>query len=224
MKPTTGWRLRQGGPVFFALLLGATLVVGGGLVPPPSHAFSYLVSLDTSGLPAGARLAFDLIDGDGTAENNSATLSGFAPSAALAGVPSCDPAASCGPGSLDTSITLTDTDFLNTLFQGITPGGLISFNLDVTTHVEPPGGTPDSLSMSIVDAAGDPLVTTDLFDTALFVLDLDGTPSGNLSVAGATDPDVSLSVVPAVAIPGPGGLLLVGLAFPVILWRTRGPS
>jgi len=203
------------------VLLVSALFVGWSAAPPAAEAVSLLVSLDTSGLPAGARLAFDLIGGDDTIGNNSATISGFLPAASLVGGVSCDPIGSCTMGSLDSSIILTDREFLNSVFQQITPGGLVSFKMDVTTNLDlMNGGAPDSLSLSIVTAAGDPLVTTDLFDTALFVLDLDGSPTGALGRAGSTDPDVSISVVPAVAIPGPGALLLVGLAFPVILWRA----
>jgi len=223
MKRNTGGRPQMAGRLLHTLLLASVLLMVGGLAPPAGHAFTYLVSLDTSGLPAGARLAFDLIGGDDAVDNNSATISGFAPGAALVGGPSCDPAASCGPGSLATSITLTDTEFLNTLIQEIMPGGFVSFSLDVTTNLDlSDSGAPDSFSMAIIDAAGDPLVTTDLFDTALFLLDFDGSSSGSLSRAGSTEPDVSLSVVPAVAIPGPGALLLVGLAFPVILRGRLG--
>lgn len=206
------------GRLLHMLLLASVLLVIGGLLAPTAHAFTYLVSFDTSALPAGARLAFDLIGGDDAVGNNSATISGFTPGAALVGGPSCDPAASCGPGSLAASITLTDTEFLNTLIQEIIPDGLVSFSLDVTTNLDlPNGGAPDSLSMAILDAAGDPIVTTDLFDTALFLLEFDGSPSGILSRAGSTEPDVSLSVVPVRAIPGPSTLLLVGLALSVFV-------
>jgi hypothetical protein len=119
----------------------------------------FTVTLNTTplttlpGLGAGPfSLAFQLNDGSGTNDgNNTATLTNFNfGGGAAIGSPSTSGGAS---GDLTSTVTLTDSDFFNALFQGFTPGSTLSFLVDLTTNVDL-GFTPDAFAFSILDSSG----------------------------------------------------------------------
>ena len=51
-------------------------------------------------------------------------------------------------GDLGTSVTLTDSDFLNEFTQDFTPGSLLEYDVNLTTNVDT-GFTPDAFSFAL---------------------------------------------------------------------------
>jgi hypothetical protein len=137
----------------------AAAMAAVGLLPAPTRAdFHYTVQMDTSALvghPAGPfSLDFQLIDGDGVA-NNTVTLTNFVfGSGSPSGTATLTGAAS---GDLSSLVTLTDTGFLNEFTQGFTPGNTLSFDIAATNNFA--GGTPDAFSFAILDNTASELPT-----------------------------------------------------------------
>jgi hypothetical protein len=164
----------------------------------------YSVDIDTtawSGL--SGTLAFDLIGGDATATNNTATIGSFATNGAL--------------GSTD-SFTLTDAAFFNEVLRGITFGTHLSFTLQLTENHTAPGF--DQFSFFLLDPSSLlPLgPTTDPTEAnALFAIDLTGAPGGNAMVFASTVPGISWTLTNqnADSVPDTGspfGLAACGIA------------
>src|SRR5690349_14032044 len=115
------------------------------------------------GNPAGPfSLDFQLNDGSAAGDgNNTAVLSGFFfGSGASLGSASVAGGAS---GDLGSSVTLTDSGFLNEFTQGFTPGATLQFLLNLSTNVDA-GDTPDQFSFAILDSSGAQLPTLSFFD------------------------------------------------------------
>ena len=179
--------------------------------PASVWAVPYQVNVNVAAFSGtDAQIAFDFIDG-GT-PSNTVTISAFSTDGTLLGTLSTSGAVI---GNLPGTVTLTDTDFFNEYLQDITLGSTISFLLESTTNA-PSGSFPDAFSFLILNTSGLPL-----FDTgdptganALFILDIDGTAQGALSVYSA-----SASVA---AVPEPGTLLLLGSGLvSLFIWRRR---
>jgi MYXO-CTERM domain-containing protein len=117
---------------------------------------AFTVSLNTAplvGSPNGPfSLDFQLNDGSGTNDaNNTATLSNFSfGGGSAAGSPTLIGGAS---GDIATTATITDSDFLNELTEGVTPGNTLSFDVNLTTNMDA-GGTPDEFSFALLDVNG----------------------------------------------------------------------
>jgi hypothetical protein len=62
-------------------------------------------------------------------------------------------------GDLSSSVTITDSSFLNEFTQQFNPGSIFSFRVDLTTNVDT-GQTPDAFSFAILDSTLGPLPTT----------------------------------------------------------------
>lgn len=206
-----------------AMVLAALLIAAGQQV-----AYGDIVTtevFDTSALISSSagpfELAFVLTDGSGTGDgNNTVTLSNF-----LFGVGgsagSVDTSLSTGgvSGDLASGVSLVDSSFLNIFASSFTPGSLLSFRLGLTTNVDP-GGTPDELSLVLLQGSGPPLPvpTTDPSG-------LDSFLTVNID---STQPTVSTF---ALAIPEPSSLLLIVVSSLAALAcitrrrdRTRGKS
>jgi hypothetical protein len=89
-------------------------------------------------------------------------------------------------GSLSSAVVLTDAALPSYLAQQFTPGGILSFQLDLTTNVES-GGVPDGFSVSILDNTFTPIPTTagPGFDTVVQIYINSDNP-GAASSAGDT--------------------------------------
>ena len=203
------------------LLLSILLLVSGnawGLSLP------YSVVVNTTPLVgSGAQLAFDFIDGG--APSNTATISGFATNGTLGSFTKTGSV----NGNLPGTITLADTlviggstfpSFFNEYLQNITLGTTLSFLLNETTNGPSGASSPDSFSFFLLN----PTTNFSLVSTsdptganALFVLDINGSPQGQLKVYSVSGGQVSESVTP---VPEPSILLLMltGLAG-LIGWR-----
>ncbi len=169
-----------------------------------SDATPFSVTFDTSSISGGTySLVFDLINGDGVS-NNTVTLSSFAFGG---GGPSGNPTLTGGSaGTLSTTVTLTDSVFLNEFMQDFTTGSVLSFTMDVLTNFG--GGTPDSFSMSLLDSSGIPISTSDPLGTDVF-LALDMTPSSSIQSFSSTSPQYPIPVPQIVAnVPEPRTLFL----------------
>jgi hypothetical protein len=140
-------------------IAAASVAAAIGFLSVPARAdFFYHVQMNTSALighPAGPfSLDFQLIDGDGVA-NNTVTLTNFAfGSGSPSGAPTLTGGAS---GDLSSQVSLTDTGVLNEFTQGFTPGNTLSFDLSATGHFA--GGTPDAFSFAILDKSSSELPT-----------------------------------------------------------------
>jgi hypothetical protein len=137
------WSIRNG-------CLLAVLLFMGGLV----HADTLVtVTMDTSqlvGHPAGPfYLAFQLTDGSGAGNSSTmAVLSNFQfGGGASSGSPTLMGGAS---GDISSSVTLSDSSFLNFFSQQFTPGSTLTFTLSLTGSVKA-GSTPDHFAFSILD-------------------------------------------------------------------------
>jgi hypothetical protein len=187
--------------LFIAIAIGSTC----------AEAATFQVTVDTSafsGTPAS--LSWDLTDGDLGASTTIAIITGFSTNGSFdAGQATSDGGVS---GSLPGPVTITDTDFFNSLLQPVTLGTSLSFTLDMAT-ASSGQGVPDALAFFLLTADGlASLVASDLLGDALLAFEADGTPGGLLTVAGETEPSVAVSATPTAVIPAPAALLLLAAA------------
>ena len=195
------------------------LLVALGVGPARTEGATLQVTVDTSafnGTPAS--LTWDLIDGDPGA-STTAIITGFS----INGSFDAGQATSIGgvSGSLPGPVTITDTDFFNSLLQPVTLGTFVSFTLDMTTAASGQG-VPDTLAFFLLTEDGlASLVATDLLGDALLALEADGTPGGLLTTASETDPSVPVSATQSTAIPVPAALLLLAAALLPTLFVAR---
>jgi|RhiMetdeSRZDD1v2_1073273.scaffolds.fasta_scaffold67797_2 hypothetical protein len=200
-------------PCAFALLFAL------GLGPARTEAATIQVTVDTSALSGtSASLSWDLTDGDPGA-STTAIITGFSTNGSF----DASQATSTGgvSGSLPGPVTITDTDFFNSLLQPLTLGTSVSFTVDMTTAASGQG-VPDTLAFFLLTADGlASLVATDLVGDALVTLEADGTAGGHLGVAGETEPVVAVSATRTTAVPAPAALLLLAAALLPTLLRAR---
>lgn len=167
----------------------ATLLAGCALLFGPSRAFAddinttFPVTFDTSSLvgQSGLELAFVLVDGSGSGDNNTTiSLTGF----------------SFGTGSGPSSASLQDSQFFNLVTDPFVPGNALSFTVGIlSTNLDQP--TPDFFEFAILNASGLPIPTSD--------------PSGldSLILADLTSP-LSPQISAVSTVPEPTSLVLFG--------------
>jgi hypothetical protein len=178
----------------------------------------YGVVLDTTTLAGtGAQVAFDFIDGGSPA--NTAVISGFATNGTLGSFATIGSVT----GNLPSTITLADTSFFNEYLHNLTLGTTLSFLLSTTANGPSGASSPDSFSFFLIN----PISELSLVPTsdptganALFKLDIDGSPQGQLSVYSVSGGQISVSVTP---VPEPSVLLLMltGLASLLLRHHVR---
>jgi hypothetical protein len=196
------------------------LLVALGLGPARTEGATIQVTVDTSALSGtSASLGWDLTDGDPGA-STTAIITGFSTNGSF----DAGQATRIGgvSGSLPGPVTITDTDFFNSLLQPVTLGTSVSFTLDMTTAASGQG-VPDTQAFFLLTEDGlASLVATDLLGDALLALEADGTPGGLLTTAGETEPSVLVSATRPTAIPAPAALLLLAAALlPSLLVARR---
>lgn len=153
--------------------LAMTVAAAFGIAASVARAVTLDIALDTTPIAGVAGfLAFDVVDGDGVA-NNSATISGFATDGMLSGP--VNPDGDVTGTLIPSPAVIGDGTFLAELRQAITFGNAISFRLDATTF-----GTfapfPDEFSFFLLGEGGVPFPTTDpLGADALIVVDISAT-------------------------------------------------
>jgi len=172
--------------VFFALLC---LTAGAGVA---HDAHAVLVQIDTSALSGIGRFEFSLFDGDGTAANNSATISG-------------------------TTIQDFDTTNIDQLV-----GALTTFDVTFTHNFTPAflGATPDLLVLNLLDPDTNfTLVDTNLdalaapvpYQDALLVIDLS---NGKFLTPASSTPTIT------VVVPEPSTVMLLAALGLLYLGRS----
>ncbi len=183
------------------------------------------------GSPAGPfYLDFQLNDGSGLGNaNNTATLSEFNFGT---GSPAGSPITSGGAsGDLGSTISITDSQFLNEFTQSFVPGSTLSFELMLTNHVES-GPQPDEFSFFILDSTFTPIPTLDPVTgrDAFIVIDIDSSnpvvqsygSDPSIPPAGGGGP-ITIAAPEIVNCPEPGSLTLLvsGVSLLAVSQRLR---
>jgi hypothetical protein len=200
--------------ILFALLAGGAPLVYAGSITGS-------VSLDTSSLSGPFELAFIFTDGSGTGDaNNTITLGNFSFGGGSAGA--VDSTLSTGgvSGDLASSVTLTDSAFLNIFAAFFMPGSALAFDFTSTNAVDA-GGTPDQFAMVLLRSDGSVVDTSDPTGAgSLLTLTFDG-PVRTLATYASTDTPAPRVDV-AATVPEPSSLLLVLAALVMLpLWRDK---
>ena len=180
--------------------------------PAPVSATTLQFTFDAGSLAGtAASLAFDFIDGDGIAGNNTVVVSDFYTTGTLGNSSFSGGVTVTNPGPFP--VTLTDTVFFNEFLQEITLGNSVSFTLNLTENM-PSGSLPDSFAFFLLDNTLSPLFdTTDSTGAgALFAVDIDGTSSSFPYNFAPTDTDVAVTwtLEPVASVPLPSTALLIG--------------
>lgn len=193
---------------------------------------TYNISLNTAplaGHPAGPfSLNFQLTDGSGSNDaNNTVTLSGFqfGPGGSAAGS-----AMRAGgvTGSLTSTVTLTDSAFLNSFTQQFAPGNRLSFMALVTTNVDA-GPQPDEFSFAILDRTGVELPTISSFFDVFATIDINS-PTNATVRTFASDPSripagggspITTGATQVQVVPEPASAILLFCGFLLLSMRAR---
>lgn len=194
----------------------------------PAHAgsvfFTGSVSLDTSALSGPFELAYLLTDGSGIGDaNNLVELNNFAfGTGGSAG--SVDTVLSTGgvSGDLTTVVALADTAFFDVFASTFTPGSLLSFDFALTTNVDP-GGTPDQLSLALLQSDGTPVPSTDA-SGALLVVNIDSARPGFGRFATDLTPAPTVTFAANAPEPSTALLLVLALLAALRLLRRQRPQ
>jgi hypothetical protein len=214
-----------------------------------SHAASFLVTIDTTGLAGSGAAPFSLEvqfnDGGGTV-TNTAILSNF--DFGIGGGATGSPTYNCTSGSgaacagtsrdLSSTVVLSDSsDAFNEFLQGFTPSSSdpLQFQLDVTTNVETPA--PDGFTLSLFDSSGQGIPTSffDVFvelgiDQSVVIMTFPSDPT-QPPPGCPTCPPLHIPALIAqptpTAIPEPTTLVLLGSGLAGLIgiqrWRKARP-
>ncbi len=177
-----------------------------GLNVPIAHAAAtttYEVTLNTAplvGHPAGPfSILFALTDGSGLADTNntvSVTNVDFGGGNGLGGATLFGGA----NGTLESGLTMADASPLNLFSEGFSPGQILRFTVTLTTN-DDGGGTPDRITLYVLDASGTPIPALSPAGDYLLGIDLGSMPSA--PAAFGTDPSRSPSNGNPIALGAP---------------------
>ncbi|WP_140911885.1 NF038129 family PEP-CTERM protein [Methylomonas koyamae] len=154
-------------------------------ISSPVHAASttYSATVNTSLFAnTDALIAFDLIPGDSPTLNTVIIFDFLTDGSISSGTAMLSGDAT---GDLTSNAFLQNTSFFNEIIQPISLGNSITFYLTVTQEFS--GSIPDALSLFLLDKSYMPLFNTSdpTGADSLFLLNIDGTSTGNLSVYAA---------------------------------------
>ena len=215
-----------------AALLFATAATAPAAVSP----ITYAVSIDTTAFAADAddqpfAFAVQLNSGGAPGVANSVTLDRFAfGTNGSAGDASTISLLGSAAGSLSTAVTLdtTASGGFNYFQQDFTPGGTLTFRLTTSTNgVDPTVAVPDALAVQLLDAAGQPVPTTDpdtsdslltiTYDRPIEASAFGGDPT-RTTTAGRT---LAFAAPTVSAVPEPSCLALAAVGSALVLGRRR---
>jgi len=161
------------------------------------------ISLDTASLvghPAGPFYVYvEFTDGSGVGDaNNTATLSNFTFGGGSAlGNPLVFGGAA---GSLEAGVSITDTSFVSVFGEQFAPGLQLSFTLGLTSN-DDSGGTPDGVTLFLLDNSGVPIPT--LAPAGDYFLTAGLGSGGTVFVEYGSDPSRAPSSGDPVSVPAP---------------------
>ncbi len=174
---------------------------------------SFAVNIDTTvlnGVKGG--VSFDLFSGDMFVQNNRVKITSFSTDATLYGAVNIITGNAIGDLPADLTLAVSGS---TESFRGLTFGNSLSFIFTSTTNRAPLGDDGFAFYLTNFDNTGSAVSTSDpTGGNALFLLDIDGTPTGTLSLYSVFAPKVKFSVSPvsnAVPEPLPSHFLIVGL-------------
>jgi hypothetical protein len=169
------------------------------------------VSLDTSPISGTTeeQLVFELIDGDGVADN-SVSLTNFNLGGGTPAAPADYLGTSGVSGDLSSGVTMNDSGGVALFSQLVNFGSSLTFLLTTTNVFSAGGPAPDALSMSVY-TSGFSACYSDDNSCALLRLDLTGQPltPSSFTLNGATAQGLPAPVVTTANVPEPASLLLV---------------
>ena len=103
-------------------------------------------------------------------------------------------------GSLETSVSMTNSSFISVFSEQFAPGLDLSFTLGLTSNDEP-GGTPDRFTLFLLDSSGVALPT--LSPAADYFLGVDLGSAGPIFDVYGSDPSRAPSEGDPISIPAP---------------------
>lgn len=181
------------------------------------------VSLDTSSISeldgtAPYFVYFQMTDGN-FPSNNQAVISAF--TFGSGGSYLSGPAYTGGSsGDLSSTVTLTDSAFLNEFYQPFDPGDFLRFNVNLTTNVA--GVAPDLFSFGILDKDLNEIPTDSVLGAGFVNITIDGTTptveqNAAQSGSGYSIPQASVAIA---AVPEPSTAALLGMGGVIMTgWR-----
>ena len=190
----------------------AIVFAAATMVAPATRAdATFDVSLDTTSISGtGGQIVFELIDGDGVADNN-VSLSNFDLGGGTIDAPA-DYLGSTGvSGNLSGTIAMDDSGGGALFTQLVTFGASFMYQLATTNA---PGGVPDELAMALYVPDFSACFSDDQNTCTLLRLDLSGatlTPA-SFALNGASAQGLPAPVVTFASVPEPASLLLLAAA------------
>jgi hypothetical protein len=206
------------GTIMNRIALALTFTALLGAASPAAAATIFLDTTPLQAIGGTWYLDFQLVDGDGVA-NNTVTVENIDLGGGAHG--GGDAFAGGASGAFP-DYTLADTALFNGVLAPFTAGTHVQFDMTFTSNFA--GGTPDTFTWAVLDSSLDSIVTDPLSLGAGLVLLLDGSPNFVFVAADPQYNGITPKLLNGTQVPEPGAalLLLAGLcAGAVQRWRPR---
>jgi len=155
-------------PLAIRLGIVAAAAAVFALAPPAARAdgVTFSVNTNTSSISGSStyEVAFLLIDASGSGDaNNTVTINNFAFGGGSPGTVDLTESVGDFTGDLTSTVTLTDSQVLNSFASTFTAGSQLSFTVNMTTNPDgslPLGLAGDQFGFFLLDSTGTPIPTT----------------------------------------------------------------